>query len=219
MTSVREQVARLLSVDVNEATQETILQVIARSHALLTGHFILHRGRHATNALRFRGIGRDPASARAVTEAIIARAPDVVTHALAGAKLLTPESAGFLLGRALATRYQVPHVVAQTDLRRLPAKVLRAGVIQPNDRVVLVNDVASTGASLDILRELVAERGARAVAVVLFGVVGSAAVAAYCARWQLPAHWLVTARWDTYAPEGCPGCKAGQPLSSVTELA
>jgi orotate phosphoribosyltransferase len=222
MTSVREQVARLISVDANEAMQETILQALARSHALLTGHFALHRGRHAANALRFRGMGRDPASARAVTEAIIARAPDAVTHALAGAKLLTPESAGFLLGRALAIRYQVPHVVAQTDLRRLPTKALRAGVIQPNDRVVLVNDVASTGASLDILRELVAERGGRAVAVVLFGVAGSAAAAAvtaYCARWQLPAHWLVSARWDTYAPEGCPGCQAGQPLSSVAELA
>lgn len=219
MISTREQLARLISVDANETTQETIFQALAQSHALVTGHFVLHRGRHATNALRFRGIGRDPASARPVVEAIVARVSDEVAHALAGAKLLTPESAGFLLGRALAIRYRTPHVVAQTDLRRLPTKILRAGAIHPNDRVVLVNDVASTGASLDVLRELVAERGGRTVAVVLFGVVGSAAVAAYCARWQLPAHWLVTARWDTYAPEVCPGCKAGQPLISVTELA
>jgi orotate phosphoribosyltransferase len=214
-----EQVVRLVAVDANEATQDAILQVLAQSRALLTGHFALHRGRHSTHALRFRGIGRDPARVRLVVEALVARMPDCVEHPLAGAKLLTPESSGFFLGRALATRYRAPLVVAQTDLRRLPTKTLLSGAIQPNDRVVLVNDVASTGTSLDVLRQLVAERGGLAVAVVLFGAVGGAAVAEYCARWQLPAHWLVTARWETYAPEVCPGCKAGEPLTSVAEFA
>jgi adenine/guanine phosphoribosyltransferase-like PRPP-binding protein len=156
---------------------------------------------------------------RDVVEALVATLPEGVQRELAGAKLLTPESAGFFLGRALAMRYGRPLVVAQTDLRRLPTPALRSGVIQPNDRVVLVNDVARTGTSLDALRELVVEHGGRVAAVVLFGVVGSAAVTEYCARWHLPSHWLVTARWETYAPEGCPGCKTGEPLSSIVELA
>jgi orotate phosphoribosyltransferase len=217
--STSEQAARLVTVDVNDAIRGKILQVLARSRALLAGHFALHRGRHATSALRFRGIGRDPAFVGEVVDALVAKLPAEVQRELPSAKLLTPASAGFFLGRALATRYGRPLVVAQTDLRRLPAKTLRSGVIQPNDRVVLVNDVASTGTSLDALRELVVERGGRVVAVVLFGVVDSPAVTAYCARWQLPSHWLVTARWETYAPEVCPGCQAGEPLVSVAELA
>jgi len=217
--STSEQVARLVTVDANDATQGAILQVLAQSRALLSGHFALHRGRHSTTALRFRGIGSDAVFMRTVVDALVEQVPEDVEQALAGAKLLTPESSGFFLGRALAARYRASHVIAQTDLRRLPMKTLLAGTIRPNDRVVLVNDVASTGTSLDALRQLVAERGGLAVAVLLFGVVGSAAVTEYCARWQLPAHWLVTARWDTFAPELCPGCKAGEPLISVAEFA
>ena len=219
MSLTDAQVARLITIDTNEATRSTILRVLARSRALLTGHFAFHRERHSANALRFRGVARDPTFVRDVVEAIIAGAPSSVEHALAGAKLLAPESSGSFLGRALATRYARPLVVAQTDLRRLPTKALLSGSIQPNDRVVLVNDVASTGASLDVLRQLVAERGGLAVAVVLFGVIDSAAVTAYCARWQLPSHWLVTARWETNSPQVCPGCKAGEPLIPVAEFA
>lgn len=218
MTSSSEQLARFVAVDADEAVQAIITRALAESHALLTGHFALHRGRHATTALRFRGVGRDRGFLRVALDAILARAPDDLTRALAGAKVLTPESSGLFLGRALAAHYQTAHVVAQTDLRRLPTRALLAGTIRPNDRVVLVNDVASTGASLEPLRQLVAERGGLAVGVVLFAVVGAAAVTEYCAKWQLPSHWLVTARWETYAPDVCPGCKAGEPLVPVAEF-
>ena len=219
MISTSEQVARLVTIDAGPAAHDRILEMLAQSRALLNGHFALQRGRHSTTALRFRGIGREAASARVVVEALLERAPDDVGQALLGAKILTPESSGFFFGRALATRNGTSHVVAQTDLRRLPTKILLSGTIKPNDRVMLANDVASTGASLDALRALVAERGGLAVGVILFAVVGSAPVTEYCAKWKLPSHWLVTARWNTHPTEACPGCHAGEPLTPVAEFA
>jgi orotate phosphoribosyltransferase len=218
MSSSTETPSQLVTVDADQAAQVIVLRHLAQPSALIRGHFALHRGRHSTTALRFRDIGRDPEFMRTVIDALVAHAPDELARAFAGAKVLTPESSGLFLGRALAARYGTPHVVAQTDLRRRPTKTLLSGAIQPNDRVVLVNDVGSTGASLDPLRELVAERGGLAVGVVLFAVVGGDGIEKYCATWHLPSRWLVTARWDTYAPERCPGCRAGEPLTPVAEF-
>ncbi|HEY0478055.1 MAG TPA: hypothetical protein VGD37_11050 [Kofleriaceae bacterium] len=218
MSATTTDLTRLVTVDADEAAQDVLLRRLTQSSALLTGHFALHRGRHSTAALRFRGLGRDPVFMRTAIDAIVARAPEELTRALAGAKVLTPESSGFFLGRALAARHGTSHVVARTDLRRLPTKTLVAGAIEPNDRVVLANDIASTGASLERLRELVVERGGLVVGVVLFAAIGSAGIQQYAARWQLPSRWLVTAQWKTYSPEICPGCRAGEPLISVTEF-
>lgn len=218
MASPSESIARLVTVDADDAMRDGILQRLAASRAVLTGHFALHRGRHSTTALRFRGVGRDPQFMRDVVEAIVARASSEIVDALPGATLLTPQSSGFFLGRALAARYRTPHVVAQTDLSRRPIRTLLSGAIRPRDRVILVNDVASTGASLDPLREIVTERGGLTAGVVLFAVVGRTEFESYCAKWQLASRWLVTARWETYAPEVCPGCKAGDPLIPVTEF-
>jgi len=216
---MREQaVERLVSIDAAPVTEALIRGLLERSRAVLDGHFALHRDRHAGNALRFRGIGRDPELLASVLDAIDARLPAAVRAALQNAKILAPESAGFFLGRGLATRHGLPLVVAQTNLRRLPTRTLLSGALEPNDRVVLVNDVATTGASLDVLRELVAERGALTVGAVLFGVVGDVAFRAYCDRLQLPAHWLVTAHWRTWASAGCPKCLAHEPLVPVAEL-
>ena len=76
---------------------------------------------------------------------------------------------------------------------------------------------------ITVVDELLARRVGAVPAELLSGVVaselGSAAVTAYVARWQLPLHWLVTARWETHASEACPGCRSGEPLISAAEFA
>lgn len=216
MSQNSDRVAQLVSVDAEDAARTRIVRTLAESRALLTGHFALPRGRHSMTALRFRSVGRNPAFMSAVVETIVARAPAELTHELKGAKILTPESSGLFLGRALAEHYRTMQAIAHTDLRRLPTRKLLVGSIRPNDRIVLVNDIAGTGTSLDALRQLVAERGGLAVGVALFAVARGTGVAEYCRKWQLPWYRVATARWETYAPESCPGCKSGEPLTPVT---
>ena len=219
MISDPEQLARLVAIDAEPAVREAIIHQLAQSSALLAGHFALHRERHSRTALRFRGVARDAKFMDMVVDAVVTRAPADLLDELVGATILTPESSGFFLGRKLVARFGTRHVVAQTDLRRLPTKTLLSGAIQPNDRVVLVNDVASTGASLDLLRQLVVERGGLAVGVMLFAVVGRAEFERYCAVQRLPSCWLVTAQWETYVPAVCPACKSGDPLTPIAEFA
>ena len=209
----------VIDIAAAEPVRSRLVEAMTRTRTLLSGHFALYRDRHATTALRFRGVGRDEAARGVVLDALLAGAPAELRAALPHATLLTPESSGFFLGKALADRHHTRHVVVQTDLRRIPTKRLLAGAIAANDRVVLVNDVASTGVSLNVMRELVTERNAIVAGVLLFAAVGGPLVADYCATWHLPVHWLVTARWPTYPSGACPGCTAGTPLVPIAEFA
>ena len=210
-----DQVRQLVAIDADGATRSAVIEALASSRSLLQGHFALHRGRHATTALRFRGLGHDPAALRVIAKALVT--PD---WDLRGTVLLSPESSGFFLADALARMHGgLPHAIAQTDLRRMPTRTLLSGAIQPNDRVVIVNDVANSGASVDVLRELIVERGAFAHGVLVFGVVGVTEFHAYCDRWKLPRRHLLTANWQLFTPEvDCPGCARREPAIPIAEF-
>ncbi|MGN6106560.1 MAG: hypothetical protein ACTHU0_15750 [Kofleriaceae bacterium] len=206
--------AELLEIDLKPELAGALHAIFDRARALLPGHFGFHADRHSDVALRFRALQRDPGLAE-LADALVESAP----WSLDGVVLLSPSSAGFVLGDAIARRRRLRHAVVQTDLRRLPTKRLLAGALAPRERVVLVNDVASTGRSLDAMRELVAERGAFVAGVLLGCVVDRAAFDAYCADWKIQAHALATARWTPHpAGSDCAGCAAGLPLVPISEL-
>lgn len=219
--AVTAPISELIEIDV-EGPRRSSLSAALRSHsAVLTGHFGLHRSRHATTVLRFRGIGRNSDALALVVASLLEGMPAPLRSSLRGAKVLCPETAGFFLGSAIADECGMELAISQTDLHRLPVKSLLSGTIERNERVVIVNDVAGTGASVERLRELVVEQHAKLEGILLFGVVDEGAFRGYCASLGLLAHWIVTAKWSprTYTPDvDCPGCRAGEPLEPVSEI-
>jgi adenine/guanine phosphoribosyltransferase-like PRPP-binding protein len=214
-------VAELIEIDVKDGRRSSLSEALRTHSAVLTGHFGLHRSRHATKVLRFRGIGRNREALQLVVTALLESMNAPLRSSLKGAKVLCPETAGFFLGSAIADACGMDLAISQTDLHRLPVQSLLSGSISRNERVVIVNDVAGTGASVERLRELVVERHAKLEGIILFGVVDDETFRKYCASLGLPAHWLVTAKWApcTYTPDvDCPGCKAGEPLEPVSEI-
>lgn len=220
MSASVDKLHQMVDINAPASTHEAIGDALSRSKALMEGHFALHQGRHAVHALRFRGIARDPKALKSVVDALEQLLPSAIASQSSGAKVLSPESAGFFLGNELARRKGAELVICQTDMRRLPTKSLLSGTIEPNERVVIVNDVAGTGASINALRELVAERSGVLVGAVLFGVIQPDRFRKDCERLALPYHWLVAGKWATYAPGvDCPGCDARLPLLPITEFA
>jgi adenine/guanine phosphoribosyltransferase-like PRPP-binding protein len=221
VTLAVQRVSETVEVDAKDPRRAPIMEALRTHSAVLTGHFGLHRRRHATSVLRFRGIGRDPEALELVVAALLEGMPAPLRSSLKGAKVLCPETAGFFLGSAIADACGMDLAISQTDLHRLPVKSLLSGSISRNERVVIVNDVAGTGASVERLRELVVAQHAKLEGIILFGVVDDETFRKYCASLGLPAHWLVTAKWApcTYTPDvDCPGCKAGEPLEPVSEI-
>jgi orotate phosphoribosyltransferase len=205
-----------VAINAREDVAEQILAVLARTNAILPGHFALHRGRHAPLALRFRAIARDPASLALVSSALLEQARwswDDVT-------IISPETAGFFLGDALARKTGRPHAVVNTDLRRLPTDRLIAGSIESGTPAVIVNDVAGTDKNLAPILRLLSERGAILRGVLVFAVVGSDAFLRFCHREKTQGAWLVAAQWVSVekGPETCTGCRDRRPTTPIAEF-
>ena len=205
-----------LAINPAVADPAAVAAAIARTGAILHGHFALRRELHIDTAVRFRAIGRDPDALALVA----ARLAGLATWGWPGVRILSPESAGFFLGAAVARLHGLAHAVVETDVRRLPTATLATGELAAGDRVVLVNDVGSTGAGLEPMLELIAQRGAQAVGVLLFAVVDADTFAAWCNRRGLMGHYLTVARWGELTPGAatCAGCAAALPLVPVTEF-
>ncbi len=193
-----------------------IERALGTSGALLRGHFGLQGGKHTEYFIRFRALARDPAVLDELARHLLAGA-DVP----AGATVLVPESAGYFLGEAIRARIGGTLAVARTDLQRRPARALLHGALAADTPVVVVNDVVTTGASLEPLLDLVADRGAVVSAALVFGALDGTGFRAMLGRRRLVGDHLVEAgpAWSYYQPEACPACLAGAPpLFAAAEL-
>jgi orotate phosphoribosyltransferase len=188
--------------------------IVRDTRAVMPGHFLLQSGRHSPCLLRFAAIGRAPQVAARIAALLHERATAVD---FGDALILCPESAGFFLGNALGDRTGRPVAVAKIDLRRRPTMVLRAGHILAKQPVVVVNDVVTTGASLEPLIALARSHG-ELRGVVAFAALDFAAFNDFCKKKALPGMVLARTAWPTSAPAQCPQCAAGDPLLPAAEF-
>ncbi len=215
-TATDEEIRSVVVVQPRRGLPQLIHDALGRSGALLRGHFGLQGGRHTEYFIRFRALSRDPALLEPIVDHLLAAValPD-------DAIVLVPESAGFFLGDAIRRRIGAPLAVARTDLQRRPARALLHGEIPPGAQVVVVNDVVTTGASLEPLLDLVADRGATVVAALVFGALDGTGFRSTLNRRRIPGDHLLEAseRWPLQLAEACEVCRRGGPaLIPAAEL-
>jgi len=213
-TAALEEVRSVVVVTPRRGLPELMHRALAETGALLHGHFGLHGGKHTDYFIRFRALSRSTELLGLVADHLVTRVePDVTT-------VIVPESAGFFLGDALATRLGATVAVARTDLQRRPARSLYNGTIHRGDRVLVVNDVVTTGTSLEPLLELAADRGATVSGVLVFGALDGPGFRSMLNRRQVPGDHLLEAgpAWALRDPEECPACARGEPLLPAAEL-
>ena len=205
-----------LACTASPSTASQLFSAIDETNALLPGHFALQRQRHSAMALRFRAIARDSNALALAAGALIKQ----TQWSWAEVTIVSPETAGFFLGAAIAKQVGCPHAVVQTDMRRLPTNRLVAGTIPKGAPVVVVNDVASTGTTLDPIRELIQQSGATFLGVLAFAVVGPAEFLAYGNRYSAQVAWSMAARWSAVepGPSTCDGCQRKLPLLPIAEF-
>lgn len=63
MSKRGDALADLLETPTSEPLGAALSSLLLRCNIVISGHFALHRQRHAMKAFRFRGIGRDPEGA------------------------------------------------------------------------------------------------------------------------------------------------------------
>lgn len=170
---------------------------------------------HTDVALRFRAIGRDGEGCTELAKLLAA----LPAWGWERTRVLSPGAAGFFLGREISRIKGIPHAVARSDGRRLTITELLTGEIKSGERVVLVNDVGSTGSSLEPLCALVERCGASVVGALLFTVREPKTMESYCNARRISCHHLTTNRWEVVAPgPSCAGCRDKRALIPIGHL-
>lgn len=178
------------------------LMHLEESGALKHGHFLLSSGLHSDRYCQCATLFEFPDTA--------SRVADLMRHQLADkvqpSTILTPAIGGILWGYELARALGCRSIFAERKPGE-PFGLRRGYELGPGDRVLLAEDVITTGKSVMELVPLVEQAGAQ--------IVGFAAIADRSkGKFQpdAPMHSLVKLNFNVYQPEECPLCKAGEPL-------
>lgn len=173
--------------------ERLVVDLLARTGALLDGHFELMSGAHSGTFLRFRALGWDTAALRNLALGLARR-----INGASFSRVLCPSTAGLFLGIPLASALGLPLAVAGMDRHRRPTAELAHGELKAGESLLLVNDFWTTGGTLASLSEIAALRDARAVAACVFGVREPPPDSA-----TIPIHWMLRVRLDCHDPGDC----------------
>jgi len=181
-------------------TTDSVLDRFRRVGAFLEGHFRLTSGLHSPGYMQCALVLSHPREA----EALGAELADRV-RSLSPNVVLSPALGGIVIGQEVGRALGVRALFAE---RQDGVLMLRRGfALGPQDRVLVVEDVVTTGKSTRETIEVARAAGAH--------VVGAWAIIDRSGGEQnldIPFHALATVSLPTYQPESCPLCAAGQPV-------
>jgi len=188
------------SRDTNVMDQDAVLGTFRQVGALLEGHFKLSSGLHSPGYLQCALVLQHPARAEALGKALASRLSEQ-----GATVVLSPALGGVVIGHEVARALGVRAVFAERQDGRL---TLRRGFsLAATDRVVVVEDVVTTGGSTRETMVVAAEAGATVLAA--GSIIDRSGGAS---NLGVPFHALATLTLPTYTPETCPLCAAGQPV-------
>ncbi|WP_082115907.1 orotate phosphoribosyltransferase [Hymenobacter terrenus] len=189
------------SVTVLEAG--SLEQQLRREDALLSGHFRLSSGLHSDTYVQCARFLRRPELAAPAAAALAAQ---IQAAGLQVDVVVGPAMGGVVIGYELARQLGVPGIFTERDADG--QMTLRRGFnIAPGEKVIIAEDVVTTGKSTlevaKVLRELGAE--VLAVASLIDRTGGKGGL-------DFPHFALLSVQAATFAPESCPLCAAGVPV-------
>jgi orotate phosphoribosyltransferase len=177
--------------------QQILIQMLEESGALRRGHFLLSSGLHSSAYVQCALLLEDPVRARKVghdlAEQLRQFHPDSV---------LSPALGGVIIGHEVAAGLGVPFRFTE---RKGEEMGLRRGFnLRQGERVVIVEDVVTTGRSTLETASLATARGARVVAI-------GAIIDRTAGRdpFDVPFRALLQLDLPSYSPADCPACRSG----------
>lgn len=177
--------------------EQILIRLLEESGALRRGHFLLSSGLHSTAYVQCALLLEDPVRARKVgqdlAELLRSYHPDSV---------ISPALGGVIIGHEVAASLGVPFRFTE---RKGDDMGFRRGFnLRQGERVVIVEDVVTTGRSTLECAALATSKGARVVAIgaIIDRTVGRD-------PFDVPFRSLLKLDLPSYGPQECPTCRAG----------
>jgi orotate phosphoribosyltransferase len=171
--------------------------------AFREGHFVLASGKHSPRYLEKFQVLQWPVRTAVLCADIAEWARSISPRTVAG-----PTTGGIILAHEVARQMELRAVYAERS-EGGPGREFRRGFdLGADERVLVVDDIMTTGGSVQETIGAVRSVGAQVVgAAVLVDRSGGAA------HLDVPLHALWTVDIPTYALADCPQCAAGVPLT------
>jgi orotate phosphoribosyltransferase len=179
---------------------EEIYKIFQKSGALLKGHFQLTSGLHSQTYFQCAKVLQYP-------EYNILLGEKIVSHfrSLPIEVVISPAIGGIVVGQEVGRQLDVRTIFAE---RKDGTMQLRRGFeLNPGERVLVCEDVVTTGGSVFEIIKLAKDQGADVVGV---GVIVDRSNGTIDFSIEYKA--LVQLKAETYTPETCPLCEKGDPV-------
>ncbi|WP_097062515.1 orotate phosphoribosyltransferase [Sphingomonas guangdongensis] len=174
-------------------TDDEILSEFRAAEALLEGHFILSSGRHSPRYLQCARVLMDARRAARLCEALAATIP----ADLAIAAVVSPAMGGVIVGHEMGRALNVPAMFLE---RPTGTFELRRGFrLEPGTRVLMMEDVVTTGLSSREATAAIAVAGGEVVAAAALVDRSNGA-----ARFDVPFYPLIRLDVPSYEADAVP---------------
>ena len=183
-------------------TEKEVEDLLIETSAIMEGHFLLTSGLHSPRYVEKFNVLQKPVYTEKLCRAMAEKFKDANIETVVG-----PVTGGILLahetGKALGTR------AIFTERENGKMTFRRGFTLHEVERVLIVEDIVTTGGSIHEVIDVVKEHGGIPVAVSML-VDRSGGKATFG---DVPSTALLHMDVQTYKPEECPLCKAGIPMT------
>lgn len=185
-------------------TDDEVLAEFRASEALLEGHFLLSSGRHSGHYLQCARVLADPMRASRLASAIAATMPRELRQSIE--KVVAPAMGGIIIGHEMGRALGCEAIFVE---RPTGTFELRRGFrLEPGEKVLLVEDVVTTGLSSREAIKAVEEAGGEVIAAAALVDRSAGEV-----DFGLPFFPLVSLNFATFAEDELPAELAAIPVT------
>jgi orotate phosphoribosyltransferase len=181
--------------------ENDLLTLFRQSGALHDGHFRLSSGLHSPGYLQSAVVLQHPREAERLGTALA----DQVRRYSATA-VLSPALGGIVIGQEVGRALGVRAIFAERENGTLTLR--RGFAVNANDKVIVVEDVLTTGGSTRETMNVAVAAGAQVVAACAIVDRSSGQHGL-----DVPFHALLSIKLPTYKADDCPLCRQGAPIT------
>ncbi len=181
-------------------TPKIVLEIFQENNALLKGHFLLSSGLHSERYLQCALVLQHPKLAKKMGQALAEKFKTISVDTV-----ISPALGGLIIGYEVAKSLGVRFIFTE---RQEGQMALRRGfTLAPGEKLIVIEDVFTTGGSTKEVMATVEQAGAK--------VVGVGAIINRSEKeisFGVPSQYLLPLQIKTYEPAQCPLCQEGLPF-------
>lgn len=182
-------------------TEEDVKQLLIKTGAILEGHFLLTSGLHSPMYVEKFQVLQYPEYTAQLCKALAEKFAEQNVELVIG-----PVTGGILLAHEVGKNLGTRAIFTERENGKMTLR--RGFVIKPGERVLLVEDIVTTGGSIQEVIDVVREHGGIPVGIGML-VDRSGGKATF----DIPSKALLKLKVETYSPENCPLCTQGVPMT------